>query len=90
VPLITKLHIELHDVPRYDPFRLNADGTRVNYDFLQYFTDVDADSGDRQYTNPEYDWLDWIIDSENPTIVDPETGSTLPNLIPDWNNDHTV
>ena len=94
VPLITKLHIELHAVPRYDPFRLNADGTRVNYDFLQYFTDVDNDSqlknDGRIYTDPEYDYLDWIIDTENPTIVDPETGETTPNLIPNWNNDNSI
>lgn len=91
IPKITGLQIELHNVPKYDPFRWAKDGTRINYDFLQYFEDVDSpNDSERHYANPEYDYLEWHIDTEQPEIIDPETNETVPNLVLSWNNTHSI
>lgn len=79
IPLVTSLHTEFHAVPRYDPFKRLEDGTRINYDFTQYFTDVDNNSDvlndGRKFTSPEADYLDWIIDG---STIDPNSGKTVP------------
>lgn len=66
IPLITSVHTEFHAVPKYDVFKYMKDGTRINYDFTQYFTDVDNVSTDendgRIYVEPEVDYMDWIVD----------------------------
>ena len=70
IPLINAIHLELHAVPRYDPFKWRTDGVRINYDFKQYFTDVDnkdPDANDGRMLEvdegADYDSLDWIIDT---------------------------
>lgn len=74
IPVISALHIEMHAVPRADPFTYATDGSRINYDFIQYFQDVDnakdpTSTSDRKITDPAYDCLEWIIDTET---LDPD------------------
>jgi hypothetical protein len=70
IPVIQSIHMDMHAVPRYDPFIKAEQGKYQEYDFDDYFYHFD----NGHIPDPEYDCLDWIIDGvigsgEEPTTI---------------------